>query len=90
MTARAAFVLGFFVLLAALVRGGVYSAGHDFVVNRFTRQFQVVPAEDGEEDATLPTRAHAHHHRALTSRRPGVRVARPGPQDAWREVSTGR
>jgi hypothetical protein len=90
MTARACFVLGLFLLLAALVHGGVYTAGHDFVVNRFTGQFQFVPADDEDEDVTLPSRIVAHHHRALTSRRPGVRVERPGPQDAWREVSTGR
>lgn len=90
MTVRASFVLGLFLLLAALVHGGFYTAGHDFVVNRFTGQFQFVPAEgDEDEDVTLPSRV-AHPHRALTSRRPGVRVARPGPQDAWREVSTGR
>jgi hypothetical protein len=90
MSARACFVLGLFLVLAALVHGGFYAAGHDFVVNRFTGQFQFVPAEDGEEDSTLSTRALAHGHRALTSRRAGVRVERPGPQDAWREVSTGR
>ena len=88
MTARACFVLGLFLLLAALVHGGVYTAGHDFVVNRFTGEFQFVPADDEEDD--MPSRIVAHHHRALTSRRPGVRVERPGPQDAWREVSTGR
>lgn len=90
MTARASFVLGLFLLLAALVHGGVYTAGHDFVVNRFTGEYQFVPADDVEEDTTLPTRARAHRHCTLTSRRAGVRVERPGPQDAWREVSTGR
>jgi hypothetical protein len=90
MTVRAAFVLGLFLLLAALVRGGFYSAGHDFVVNRFTGQYQFVPAEDEEEGAALPTRGHPDRGHALTSRRPGVRVEQPGPQDAWREVSTGR
>lgn len=92
MTVRAAFVLGLFLLLAALVRGGFYSAGHDFVVNRFTGQFEFVPAgeEEEEEGAALPTQARSDGRRTLTSRRPGVRVDRPGPQDALREVSTGR
>jgi hypothetical protein len=90
MTARACFVLGLFLVLAAIVHGGFYTAGHDFVVNRFTGQYVFVPAEDIEEDATLPIRVRARRHCTLTSRRPGVRVERPGPQDAWREVSTGR
>ena len=54
MTARAAFVLGVFLLLAALAHGGVYSAGHDFVVNRFTGRFEFVPAEDEGEETTAP------------------------------------
>jgi hypothetical protein len=90
MSARAAFVLGVFLLLAAVLRGGFYAAGHDFVVNRFTGQFEFVPAEDDEEDATLPTRGRSERRRTLTSRRVGVRVERPGPQDAWRAVSIGR
>ena len=90
MTIRARFVLGLFLLLAALAHCGFYAAGHDFVVNRFTGEYQFVPAEDVEEDTTLPTRARVDRHCTLTSRRVGVRVARPGPQDAWREVSTGR
>ena len=32
MTARGAFVLGLFIVLAALVQGGIYAAGHDFVM----------------------------------------------------------
>ena len=49
MSARAAFVLGSLIVLAALVHGGVYSAGHDFVVNRFTGVWEFVPADDYEE-----------------------------------------
>jgi hypothetical protein len=56
MTARAAFVLGVFLLLAALARGGLYTAGHDFVVNRFTGRFQFVPAEDEGDETTAPVR----------------------------------
>ena len=52
MTARSALILGLFVVLAALVHGGIYSAGHDFVVNRFTGRFQFVPPEDEGEDQT--------------------------------------
>ncbi len=68
MTGRAALVLGLFILLAALVHGGLYTAGHDFVVNRFTGQFEFVPADEGE-DASTPVR-----WRALTSCGPGARV----------------
>lgn len=56
MTARAAFVLGVFLLLAALARGGLYTTGHDFVVNRFTGRFQFVPAEDEGDETTAPVR----------------------------------
>ena len=86
MTARTAFVLGFFLLLAALVRGGVYSAGHDFVVNRFTGRFQFVPAEEEGEEQTPVGAA-----RALTAYRPGARfqhLARGGTR--WRETRVGR
>jgi len=86
MTARAAFVLGLFLLLAALVRGGIYSAGHDFVVNRFTGHFEFVPAEDEDTDDTLVDAAHA-----LTSRRAGDRVdrsVRGGGE--WRAIRVGR
>ena len=41
MSARAAFVLGFFIVLAALVHAGLYVPGHDFVMNRFTGWFAV-------------------------------------------------
>ena len=72
MTARAALVLGLFLLLAAFVHGGLYSAGHDFVVNRFTGTSTFVPVED-EGEATWPAR-RAHARGALTSIRPGDRV----------------
>ena len=75
MTARAAFVLGLFLVAAALVHGGMYSAGHDFVVNRFTGQYEFVPADEMDEDATLPTRhTVAYRCRALTSGGPDARV----------------
>jgi hypothetical protein len=50
MSARAAFVLGFFIVLAALVHAGLYVPGHDFVMNRFTGWFAFVPSEDEEWD----------------------------------------
>ena len=84
MTARAAFVLGFFVLLAALVRGGIYSAGHDFVVNRFTGHFEFVPAdEDTDEDTPILARA-------LTARRPDARLACSVRGAARRAIRLGR
>src|SRR5207247_9535719 len=75
MTARAAFLLGLCLVLAALVHGGFYAAGHDFVVNRFTGRFQFVPAED-EDEANSPVRSVP----ALTSCRPEARVHRPKPR----------
>jgi hypothetical protein len=85
MTARAAFVLGFFLVLTALVHGGLYVAGHDFVVNRFTGRFQFVPAQDEEEPDT-PIRSS----RALTSRKPEARVERSSRGAAWRAIRVGR
>jgi hypothetical protein len=85
MSARAAFVLGLFALLAALVHGGIYSAGHDFVVNRFTGRFEFVPAEDEGEDQT-PIGSHA-----LTAPGPKARVEgllRGGAP--WRAIRVGR
>lgn len=68
MSVRAAFVLGIFLVLAALVHGGLYAPGHDFVMNRFTGWFQFVPSEDEDyEDDEGPTDAIC---RALTSKRP--------------------
>jgi hypothetical protein len=71
MNPRSAFVLGLFGVLAALVHGGIYSAGHDFVVNRFTGEFRFVPAEDENEEQTPIAWC-----RALTTRRPGARFER--------------
>src|SRR4030095_6901600 len=50
MSVRAALVLGLFLLLAALVHGGLYAPGHDFVMNSFTGWFQFVSTEDEEYD----------------------------------------
>jgi hypothetical protein len=57
MSTSAAFVLGFFLLLAALLHGGLYVAGHDFVVNRFTGDYFFVPAEEAEDSRTPIRRA---------------------------------
>ena len=43
MSVRAALVLAICLILAALLHGGLYAPGHDFVVNRFTGRFQFVP-----------------------------------------------
>jgi hypothetical protein len=51
MSARAALILGFFLVVAALAHGGIYSAGHDFVVNRFTGHHEFVPSDEAEEAA---------------------------------------
>jgi hypothetical protein len=59
MSARAALILGFFLVLAALVHGGIYSAGHDFVVNRFTGYYEFVPSDDAEEAADAIRTRHA-------------------------------
>jgi hypothetical protein len=75
MTARAALVLGICLILAALVHGGLYAPGHDFVVNRFTGHFQFVPSEDdawGDEDEGV----NDARCRALTSKNPPDRVSR--------------
>ena len=56
MTMRAAFMLGIFLVLAALVHGGIYNAGHDFVVNRFTGYYEFVPSDEREYDEATPTR----------------------------------
>ncbi|HUE30374.1 MAG TPA: hypothetical protein VMR79_05835 [Verrucomicrobiae bacterium] len=85
MTARAALLLGLFLVLAALAHGGFYAAGHDFVVNRFTGRFQFVPAED-EDEANTPVRSV----RALTSHRPEARVERSTRGAAWRAIPVRR
>jgi hypothetical protein len=72
MSARAAFVLGFFLVAAAIVHGGVYTAGQDFIVNRFTGVYEFVPADDYDDGEDVH---HAHVRlRTLTSRRPAARV----------------
>ncbi len=86
MSARSALLLGLCLVLAALAHGGIYAAGHDFIVNRFTGRFQFVPAEDeGEEDVPVLW------GRTLTSRRPRARVegsVRGGVE--WRAIRVGR
>jgi hypothetical protein len=72
MSARAALVLGIFLLLAALVHGGLYAPGHDFVVNRFTGWFQFVPSEDEDYDDEEGGVNDALCH-TLTSKRPADR-----------------
>jgi len=72
MSARAAFVLGSLLALAALLHGGVYSAGHDFVVNRFTGAFQFVPADDDRDDEdTQPARGRHTGRVCLDAARTG-------------------
>ena len=74
MTARAALVLGICLILAALVHGGLYAPGHDFVVNRFTGHFHFVPSEDdvwGDEDEGVDDA----RCRVLTSKNPPDRVS---------------
>jgi predicted NUDIX family NTP pyrophosphohydrolase len=73
MSARAAFVLGLFLVLAAAVHGGLYSAGHDFVMNRFTGAWEFVPADDYDEGEDAK---HVEHmrFRTLTSRGVAARV----------------
>lgn len=56
MSGWAAFVLGLFLVVAALVHGGMYAAGHDFVVNRFTGRYEFVPADEDEAAARTPIR----------------------------------
>ena len=62
MNVRAVLLLGLFLVAAALVHGGIYSAGQDFVVNRFTGRFQFVPAEDEDEETTPTCKASADPH----------------------------
>jgi hypothetical protein len=71
MTVRAAIVLGFFLVVAAVVHGGLYSAGHDFVMNRFTGTYEFVPADDYEDSGET---RHVRTDLRLTSRRPAARV----------------
>jgi hypothetical protein len=71
MSARAALILGFFLVVAALAHGGIYSAGHDFVVNRFTGSHEFVPSEEPEEasDAIAAGRARPLRLDVLGTRR---------------------
>jgi len=85
MTARGAFVLGLFLVAAAFVRGGIWAAGHDFVVNRFTGEYRFVPAEDEGDEDRQPVAA-----RTLTARRTGVRVDRLSRGAGWRAIRVGR
>ena len=62
MTARAAFVLGLCAMAAAVLHGGIWTAGHDFVVNRFTGEFVFVPSDDTPGGET-----HLPAHAALTT-----------------------
>ena len=78
MSVRATLLLGLFLVLASFVHGGLYSAGHDFVMNRFTGWYEFVPSEGDEEDAGLPVIAPLARHRALTCGGPGARVSRLG------------
>ena len=72
MSARAAFVLGLFLVIAAIVHGGLYSAGHDFVMNRFTGTYEFVPADDyDDEEETHHVHVRLH---TLTSRGGAGRV----------------
>jgi hypothetical protein len=71
MSARAAFVLGLFLVIAAIVHGGLYSAGHDFVMNRFTGAYEFVPADDYDDEEETH-HAHVRLH-TLTSRGPAAR-----------------
>jgi len=49
MSGWAALILGVFLVAAAVLHGGVYSPGHDFVVNRFTGSYEFVPADEEDE-----------------------------------------
>jgi|GEM_PF-6331299 len=69
MSVRAAFVLGILLVAAALLHGGIYTAGHDFVLNRFTGWYEFVPDEGGArcEDDPGSVRGCAVGFRTLTS-----------------------
>ena len=72
MNGRAAFILGLLLVIAALVHGGIYTAGHDFVLNRFTGVYEFVPADD-YEDSDESRRVRGRFH-TLTSRGAAARV----------------
>ena len=90
MSIRTALLLGIFLVAAALVHGGLYTAGHDFVVNRFTGWHEFVPAEDGEEDAAMPIREHGGATVALTSPDLDARVPAPARRAERRGLPVGR
>ena len=75
MSARAAIVLGLFLVVAAFVHGGLYSAGHDFVMNRFTGHYEFVPPDDYDDDQETH-HVHVRLPRTLTSRGGAARVDR--------------
>ena len=91
MSVKAAALLGFFLVIASILHGGVYAPGHDFILNRFTGWYEFVPADDvGDDDATEAV-GSVGAACALTSRRPGVRVARSGVvHGGWRAARVGR
>jgi hypothetical protein len=70
MSVRAALVLGLFLLAAAFVHGGIWAAGHDFIVNRFTGTYEFVPADeyDDETDTHHVAMSHARAPRARRQR----------------------
>ncbi len=72
MSARVALILGASLVLAAVLHGGFYAAGHDFVMNRFTGGFVFVPSEDDtwDEEADIDDALC----RTLTSRKAPDRV----------------
>jgi hypothetical protein len=59
MSARVALILGLALILAALVHGGIWSAGNDFVMNKFTGEYEFVPPDDeGDWDGGVAWHAH--------------------------------
>jgi len=79
MSARATFVLGLFLVLAAVAHGGLYSAGHDFVMNRFTGNWEFVPADDydeGEDAHDVQTRFRTLTSRGVAGRVEGLQCRR--------------
>jgi hypothetical protein len=67
MTVRAALVLGLLLIAAAFVRGGLWAPGHDFIVNRFTGEYQFVPADDYEDEASPAPARHRTRRLDLTA-----------------------
>ena len=46
-------------MVAALLHGGIWTPGHDFIVNRFTGRFVFVPSDDAPDDDTADVPTHA-------------------------------